>query len=73
MRAHGSSSFLHRVSFHSGSYSLLLNTTSKPLASLAASLTLLSYVATAVVTAVSAMQYLHELVPDVDVFWSVAP
>eukprot|EP01113_Clastostelium_recurvatum_P019763 TRINITY_DN2335_c0_g1_i1.p1 TRINITY_DN2335_c0_g1~~TRINITY_DN2335_c0_g1_i1.p1 ORF type:complete len:712 (-),score=178.00 TRINITY_DN2335_c0_g1_i1:162-2249(-) len=41
-----------------GAYNVLLNTTSKTIASLAACLTLISYVATAVVSATSATQYL---------------
>lgn len=44
-----------------GAYNALLNTTSKSVASLAASLTLLSYMATAVISANEAMNYLHEL------------
>lgn len=45
-----------------GAYNALLNTTSKSMASLAASLTLLSYMATAVISANEAMNYLHTLV-----------
>ena len=44
-----------------GAYNALLNTTSKPVASLAACLTLLSYMATAVISASEAMHYVHEL------------
>ncbi len=54
-----------------GTYTLLLNTSSKKWAAFAGSLTLISYVATAVVSANSAMHYLHELAPMFDVFWSV--
>lgn len=46
-----------------GAYNALLNTTSKPMASLAATLTLLSYMATAVISASEAMHYLHAIVP----------
>ena len=44
-----------------GAYNALLNTTSKRLASLAACLTLLSYMATAVISASEAMHYVHSL------------
>lgn len=53
-----------------GTYTLLLNTTSKLIASAAACLTLLSYMATAVVSAASAMQYLQYLWTDLNVFWA---
>jgi amino acid transporter len=44
-----------------GAYNALLNTTSKSMASLAACLTLLSYMATAVISASEAMHYVHLL------------
>ena len=44
-----------------GAYNALLNTTSKRLASLAACLTLLSYMATAVISASEAIHYAHKL------------
>ncbi len=44
-----------------GAYNALLNTTSKSLASMAACLTLLSYMATAVISASEAMHYAHNL------------
>ncbi|QHL88969.1 amino acid permease [Nibribacter ruber] len=44
-----------------GAYNALLNTTSKSTASLAACLTLLSYMATAVISASEAMHYVHHL------------
>jgi amino acid transporter len=44
-----------------GAYNALLNTTSKSTASLAACLTLLSYMATAVISASEAMHYIHIL------------
>lgn len=46
-----------------GAYNVLLNTTSKKVAGVAAALTILSYVATAVVSAFSAMQYLQQIAP----------
>ncbi len=50
-----------------GTYTVLLNTTNKKLAAMAACLTLLSYVATAVISAGEAMHYAHNLVPGLDV------
>ena len=47
-----------------GAYYALLNTTSKSMASLAATLTLLSYMATAVISASEAMHYLHSILPS---------
>ncbi|WP_262922958.1 APC family permease [Hymenobacter cellulosilyticus] len=44
-----------------GAYNVLLNTTSKRNAALAACLTILSYMATAVISASEAMHYLHTL------------
>ncbi|NQU65550.1 MAG: APC family permease [SAR324 cluster bacterium] len=44
-----------------GAYNALLNTTNKSTASLAAALTILSYMATAVISANEAMHYLHGL------------
>ena len=46
-----------------GVYNALLNTTSKSMASFAATLTLLSYMATAVISANEAIHYLHHLIP----------
>ncbi len=45
-----------------GAYNALLNTTSKSMASFAATLTLLSYMATAVISANEAIHYLHHLI-----------
>lgn len=45
-----------------GAYNALLNTTSKSRASMAACLTILSYMATAVISAGEAMHYLHSLI-----------
>jgi len=50
-----------------GAYNALLNTTSKQMASLAATLTLLSYMATAVISANEAMHYLHHLIPSMPI------
>ncbi|MCB0761216.1 MAG: APC family permease [Flavobacteriales bacterium] len=50
-----------------GAYNALLNTTSKSMASLAASLTLLSYMATAVISANEAMHYLETLLSNLPV------
>ncbi|MFO0751404.1 MAG: APC family permease [Myxococcota bacterium] len=53
-----------------GTYSLLLNTTNKRLAAGAATLTLLSYIATAVISAGSSMEYAHNLWSGLDPFWA---
>jgi amino acid transporter len=50
-----------------GAYNVLLNTTSKAHACIAACLTLLSYIATAVISGYEAMHYLHTLVPGLPV------
>ena len=50
-----------------GAYNILLNTTSKQMAALAACLTLLSYIATGVVSGADAMLYLHTLWGDMNV------
>lgn len=51
-----------------GAYNVLLNTTTKARAAIAACLVLLSYLATAVISAGEAMSYASELVPALDVF-----
>ena len=51
-----------------GAYNVLLNTTTKSNASVAACLTILSYMVTAVISASEAMQYLHSLFTAVPVF-----
>ena len=53
-----------------GAYNVLLNTTSKAKASLAACQTLLSYIATAVISANEAMHYAHNLWHGMDVLWA---
>jgi amino acid transporter len=50
-----------------GAYNALLNTTSKSIASFAATLTLLSYMATAVISANEAIHYLHHLIPTIPI------
>ncbi len=50
-----------------GAYNALLNTTSKFRASVAACLTILSYMATAVISASEAMHYMHSILPVVPV------
>ncbi len=50
-----------------GAYNALLNTTSKSVASLAATLTLLSYMATAVISASEGIHYLHRLVQSIPI------
>lgn len=50
-----------------GTYTLLLNTTNKKYAAIAACLTLLSYIATAVISANEAMHYLHHILPTTPV------
>ncbi|BDI34067.1 hypothetical protein CCAX7_61180 [Capsulimonas corticalis] len=51
-----------------GAYNVLLNTTTKGQASAAACLTILSYIATAVISAHAAMSYAHNLYADLNVF-----
>jgi len=57
-----------------GAYNVLLNTTSKSNAAIAACLTILSYMATAVLSAGEAMHYLYLIapVPHVPVLWATA-
>jgi len=51
-----------------GAYNVLLNTTTKGQASVAACLTILSYIATAVISAYAAMSYAHALFGGLNVF-----
>lgn len=53
-----------------GAYNVLLNTTTKGRAALAACLTLLSYIATAVISGTEAMSYAAELSPGLNIFWA---
>jgi len=55
-----------------GAYNVLLNTTSKSNASVAATLTILSYMATAVISASEAMHYLHGLWHGLNIGWATA-
>src|SRR5665811_2251482 len=50
-----------------GAYNALLNTTSKTVASFAATLTLLSYMATAVISANEAIHYVHTLLDSLPI------
>lgn len=50
-----------------GTYTVLLNTTNKRLAAGAACLTLLSYIATAVISASESMHYAHYLLPGLNI------
>ncbi|RLA93494.1 MAG: APC family permease [Deltaproteobacteria bacterium] len=50
-----------------GAYNCLLNSTSKYYAALAACMTILSYIATAVISAKTAVSYLHILIPSIEV------
>jgi amino acid transporter len=53
-----------------GAYNVLLNTSTKAKASVAACLTLLSYIATAVISAHEAMHYAHNLWNGLNIFWA---
>ncbi len=53
-----------------GAYNALLNTTSKSTASVAATLTLLSYMATAVISSNEAIHYLHHIIPSLPIIIS---
>lgn len=53
-----------------GTYTVLLNTTNKKLAAGAACLTLLSYIATAVISANEAVHYAHHLFADFNILWA---
>ncbi|KAL8000762.1 putative amino acid/polyamine transporter I [Plasmopara halstedii] len=58
---------LNAVPLNGGSYNVLLNTTSKRLAAMAASLAILSYIATGVVSGTSACNYLAAHVPSLQI------
>lgn len=55
------------IPLNGGAYNVLLNTSSKKMASLAATLTVLSYMATAVISASEGMHYLHRIFSLIDV------
>ena len=50
-----------------GTYNCLLNSTSKFAAAMAACMTILSYVATAVISAKTGVEYLHTLMPQINI------
>ena len=56
--------------FNGGAYNVLLNTTTKSKAAFAASLTFLSYVATAVISSSEAMHYANNIFPFINVIWA---
>ena len=58
------------IPLNGGAYNVLLNTTTKRMAALAAALTILSYMATAVISAGEAMHYLHNLVDSINVLYA---
>lgn len=53
-----------------GAYNVLLNTTTKAKASVAACLTVLSYISTAVISANEALHYADNFLPGLNVFWA---
>ncbi|TDW51406.1 amino acid/polyamine/organocation transporter (APC superfamily) [Flavobacterium sp. 270] len=55
------------IPLNGGAYNVLLNTSTKRLASLAATLTVLSYMATAVISASEGMHYLHSIFESLNV------
>uniref|UniRef100_A0A7S1UN14 Amino acid permease/ SLC12A domain-containing protein n=1 Tax=Phaeomonas parva TaxID=124430 RepID=A0A7S1UN14_9STRA len=59
------------ISMNGGSYNVLINTTSKPVAATAACLAVISYIATGVVSATTAISYLQVLVPDLPLITGV--
>ncbi|KAF0691328.1 Aste57867_17416 [Aphanomyces stellatus] len=58
---------VNAIPLNGGSYNALLNTTTKRVASIAAALGILSYVATGVVSGTSACTYLQSLVPSLSI------
>lgn len=58
------------IPLNGGAYNALLNTTSKSMASFAATLTILSYMATAVISGNEAIHYLHSLFDEVPIILS---
>jgi len=55
------------IPLNGGAYNVLLNASTKRLASFAATLTVLSYMATAVISSIEGMHYLHGIFPAVNV------
>ncbi|GAB5358979.1 hypothetical protein AAMO2058_000505500 [Amorphochlora amoebiformis] len=60
---------LSALPMNGGCFNVLLHTTSKGTATIAACFSILSYVATCVCSGTSAVYYLHELFPSVDVIY----
>ena len=58
------------IPLNGGAYNALLNTTSKSTASMAATLTILSYMATSVISANEAMRYFHDIINQAPVIMS---
>lgn len=58
------------IPLNGGAYNALLNTTSKSTASMAATLTILSYMATSVISANEAMRYFHDIINEAPVIIS---
>lgn len=58
---------INAIPMNGGSYNVLLNTTTKRIASFAASLAILSYLATGVVSGTSACTYLQMIFPWIDI------
>lgn len=56
------------IPLNGGAYNVLLNSSTKRLAAFAASLTILSYMATAVISASEAMHYLKSIYPHLSIF-----
>lgn len=55
------------IPLNGGAYNVLLNTSTKKLASMAATLTVLSYMATAVISSLEGMHYLHKILPFINI------
>lgn len=55
------------IPLNGGAYNVLLNASTKRLASFAATLTVLSYMATAVISSIEGMHYLHGIFPTINV------
>lgn len=55
------------IPLNGGAYNVLLNASTKRLASFAATLTVLSYMATAVISSIEGMHYLHAIFPIINV------
>lgn len=58
------------IPLNGGAYNVLLNTSTKRLASLAATLTVLSYMATAVISASEGMHYLHGIFHNINIIYA---